>query len=58
MLALAIAYENNDKSSILKQANELQLELDQINRFYRNAIDWSTPEYHHLRLQGNLAHQL
>ncbi len=57
MLALAIAYEKQDLSSIQWLTSKLKLDPSQTEHFYRNAVDWSTPEYHHRRLDGKLSHQ-
>lgn len=57
ILGLAIAYEKKDSSSIQWFTDKLAIDSNLTDRFYNNALDWSTPEYHHLRLEGKLIHQ-
>lgn len=57
ILGLAIAYEKKDTSSIQWFTDKLALDSSLTDQFYINALDWSTPEYHHLRLEGKLLHQ-
>lgn len=57
ILELSIAYENKDKSNIQRMTDKLKLDSNQAHQFYDNAINWSTPEYHYLRLEGKLIQQ-
>ncbi|MGO1190871.1 EAL and HDOD domain-containing protein [Vibrio casei] len=52
ILALAIAYEKNDQSCIKWFSKKLKLAPEDANLYRENALNWSTPEYHYLRLEG------
>lgn len=52
ILALAIAHEKKDQSSIEWLTQKLKLDPEDVKLYRKNALNWSTPEYHHLRLEG------